>query len=151
MLGAAVGDDRVLEAELRRDVAQEMDALRAALDERELAPGLRDRERNPREPSARPDVCDALALEQRAERKTLDEVPIDDVAEVAQAREVVDAIPAHEQLDETRERRALGLRQRNAGALEPARDFGGGGRRFGARHVVSMPRARETCARPGNP
>ena len=117
-------DDSVRELELADNVTQKADAFRAALDQREAALGLRDRERQPGQPAAAADVGDVGAFQQRAQRKALDEMPIDDLVGAAHARQVMDRVPAQQQLDEPRERRALLRGDGEADRLEAAAKLG---------------------------
>jgi len=134
-----VRDDRVAQAELDDHLAQEPNPLRAALDQRERALRLGDRERQTGQPGPRADVGDSVAAQQRLEREALDEMPFDELLFVANTREVVDAVSADQEIEEPRERLAVRFRQLEARGAQAPPDVGRRQRSFDARHRRSMP------------
>src|SRR5690606_13910237 len=74
------------------------------------------------QPGAGADVRDALPAQQGREREALDEVPLDELVRVADARQVIRAVPFDEQLKVRRERRGDLGRDRVSGGAERRAD-----------------------------
>jgi hypothetical protein len=90
-------------------------------------------------PGSPADVGDSVAAQQRLEREALDEMPFDELLFVANTREVVDAVPADQEIEEPRERLAVRFRQLEARGAQAPPDVGRRQRSFDARHRRSMP------------